>query len=80
MFSSKPARPPELTLSARLLRAGSNAVFRLKPPVIVRVSRPEADAGQVCRVRASTMRSARSGRKTQPNGLNATEVREWAEA
>ena len=34
---------------ARLLRIGSNAVYRLKPPVIVRVSRPGADAGQVRR-------------------------------
>ena len=34
---------------ARLLRVGSNAVYRLKPPVIVRVSRPGADAGQVRR-------------------------------
>jgi hypothetical protein len=30
---------------ARLLRLGSNAVYRLKAPVIVRVSRPGADAG-----------------------------------
>jgi hypothetical protein len=29
----------------RLLRLGSNAVYRLKDPVIVRVSRPGADAG-----------------------------------
>ena len=28
---------------ARLLRVGSNAVYRLKPPVIVRVSRPGAE-------------------------------------
>ena len=34
---------------ARLLRIGSNAVYRLKPPVIVRVSRPGADVGQVRR-------------------------------
>ena len=34
---------------ARLLRVGSNAVYRLKPPVIVRVSRPGADADQVRR-------------------------------
>jgi Ser/Thr protein kinase RdoA (MazF antagonist) len=34
---------------ARLLRVGSNAVYRLKPPVIVRVSRPGTDAGQVRR-------------------------------
>jgi len=34
---------------ARLLRVGSNAVYRLKPPVIVRVSRPGADPGQVRR-------------------------------
>ena len=34
---------------ARLLRIGSNAVYRLKPPVIVRISRPGADAGQVRR-------------------------------
>ena len=34
---------------ARLLRIGSNAVYRLKPPVIGRVSRPGADAGQVHR-------------------------------
>jgi aminoglycoside phosphotransferase (APT) family kinase protein len=34
---------------ARLLRVGSNAVYRLKPPVIVRVSRPGADVGQVRR-------------------------------
>ena len=35
---------------ARLLRVGSNAVYRLKEPVIVRVSRPGADVGQVRRV------------------------------
>ena len=34
---------------ARLLRVGSNAVYRLKPPVIVRVSRPGADADPVRR-------------------------------
>ena len=34
---------------ARLLRVGSNTVYRLKPPVIVRVSRPGADADQVRR-------------------------------
>ena len=34
---------------ARLRRVGSNAVYRLKPPVIVRVSRPGADAGEVRR-------------------------------
>ena len=34
---------------ARLLRVGSNVVYRLKPPVIVRVSRRGADAGQVLR-------------------------------
>jgi aminoglycoside phosphotransferase (APT) family kinase protein len=34
---------------ARLLRVGSNAVYRLKPPVIARVSRPGADASQVRR-------------------------------
>ena len=34
---------------ARLLRVGSNAVYRLKPPIIVRVSRPGADPGQVRR-------------------------------
>ena len=38
-----------MTLRARLLRVGSNAVYRLKPPVIVRVSRPGADASQVRR-------------------------------
>src|SRR5690348_18364252 len=32
------------------------------------------------RVGASTRRSARSGRKAQPNALNTTEVREWAKA
>jgi aminoglycoside phosphotransferase (APT) family kinase protein len=32
---------------ARLLRLGSNAVYRLKAPVIVRVSRPRADLGHV---------------------------------
>lgn len=35
---------------ARLLRVGSNAVYRLMAPVIVRVSRPGADAAQVRRV------------------------------
>jgi Ser/Thr protein kinase RdoA (MazF antagonist) len=35
---------------ARLLRVGSNAVYRLKEPVIARVSRPGADAAQVRRV------------------------------
>ena len=34
---------------ARLLRVGSNAVYRLKAPVIARISRPGADAGQVRR-------------------------------
>ena len=34
---------------ARLLRIGSNAVYRLKAPVIARVSRPGADPGQVRR-------------------------------
>jgi aminoglycoside phosphotransferase (APT) family kinase protein len=34
---------------ARLLRVGSNAVYRLKAPVIARVSRPGADADQVRR-------------------------------
>ena len=34
---------------ARLLRVGSNAVYRLKAPVIVRISRPGADASQVRR-------------------------------
>ena len=37
------------TDGARLLRVGSNTVYRLKPPVIVRVSRPGADADQVRR-------------------------------
>jgi Lsr2 len=32
------------------------------------------------RVSASTRRPARGGRKTQPNALNTTEVREWAKA
>ena len=32
------------------------------------------------RVRASTRQPARSARKTQPNALNTTEVREWAKA
>lgn len=34
---------------ARLLRVGSNAVYRLKAPIIARVSRPGADAGHVRR-------------------------------
>jgi Ser/Thr protein kinase RdoA (MazF antagonist) len=34
---------------ARLLRVGSNAVYRLKAPIIARISRPGADAGQVRR-------------------------------
>ena len=34
---------------ACLLRIGSNAVYRLKAPVIIRVSRAGADAGQVHR-------------------------------
>jgi aminoglycoside phosphotransferase (APT) family kinase protein len=34
---------------ARLLRVGSNSVYRLKRPIIVRVSRPGADPGQVRR-------------------------------
>ena len=34
---------------ARLLRVGSNAVYRLKAPIIARVSRPGADPGQVRR-------------------------------
>src|SRR5436305_1108863 len=34
---------------ARLLRLGSNAVYRLKDPVIVRVSRPGADVAHVRR-------------------------------
>jgi aminoglycoside phosphotransferase (APT) family kinase protein len=32
---------------ARLLRVGSNAVYRLKAPVVARISRAGADAGQV---------------------------------
>ncbi len=36
-------------MGARLLRVGSNAVYRLKAPVIARVSRPGADADQVRR-------------------------------
>jgi Ser/Thr protein kinase RdoA (MazF antagonist) len=34
---------------ARLLRIGSNTVYRLKAPIIARVSRPGADAGHVRR-------------------------------
>jgi aminoglycoside phosphotransferase (APT) family kinase protein len=34
---------------ARLLRLGSNAVYRLKAPVVVRISRPGADVDHVCR-------------------------------
>jgi hypothetical protein len=34
---------------ARLLRVGSNSVYRLKAPIIARVSRPGADAGHVRR-------------------------------
>ena len=34
---------------ARLLRVGSNAVYRLKAPIIARISRPGADASQVRR-------------------------------
>src|ERR1700685_3749982 len=34
---------------ARLLRVGSNAVYRLKAPIIARVSRPGADPDQVRR-------------------------------
>jgi len=34
---------------ARLLRVGSNSVYRLKAPVIARISRPGADAGHVRR-------------------------------
>jgi hypothetical protein len=34
---------------ARLLRIGSNAVYRLKAPIIARVSRPGADPDQVRR-------------------------------
>jgi aminoglycoside phosphotransferase (APT) family kinase protein len=34
---------------ARLLRVGSNTVYRLKAPIIARVSRPGADAGQIRR-------------------------------
>ena len=36
------------------------------------------DAGR--RADVSTRRPARSGRKSQPNALNTTEVREWAKA
>ena len=32
------------------------------------------------RAGGGTRRPARSGRKAQPNGLNTTEVREWAKA
>jgi aminoglycoside phosphotransferase (APT) family kinase protein len=35
--------------SARLLRIGSNAVYRLKAPIIARISRPGADASHVRR-------------------------------
>jgi aminoglycoside phosphotransferase (APT) family kinase protein len=34
---------------ARLLRLGSNVVYRLKAPVVARISRPGADAGHVRR-------------------------------
>jgi len=34
---------------ARLLRIGSNAVYRLKAPIIARISRPGTDVGQVRR-------------------------------
>jgi len=34
---------------ARLLRIGSNSVYRLRAPIIARVSRPGADAGHVRR-------------------------------
>jgi Ser/Thr protein kinase RdoA (MazF antagonist) len=34
---------------ARLLRVGSNAVYRLQPPVIARISRPGTDPGDVRR-------------------------------
>src|SRR5271154_3815396 len=34
---------------ARLLRVGSNTVYRLQAPVIARISRPGADAGHVRR-------------------------------
>ena len=34
---------------ARLLRLGSNAVYRLKAPIVARISRPGADADQVRR-------------------------------
>jgi len=34
---------------ARLLRVGSNAVYRLKAPVIGRVARPGADSAEVRR-------------------------------
>jgi hypothetical protein len=30
---------------ARLLRVGSNTVYRLKAPIIARISRPRADPG-----------------------------------
>jgi aminoglycoside phosphotransferase (APT) family kinase protein len=36
-------------VGARLLRVGSNAVYRLREPVIVRVSRPDADVGHARR-------------------------------
>jgi hypothetical protein len=32
---------------ARLLRVGSNAVYRLKAPIIARVSRPGAEPSQL---------------------------------
>jgi hypothetical protein len=32
---------------ARLLRVGSNTVYRLKAPIIARISRPGADPGQM---------------------------------
>ncbi len=34
---------------ARLLRLGSNAVYRLTAPVVVRIARPDADPGSVRR-------------------------------
>jgi thiamine kinase-like enzyme len=55
---------------ARLLRAGSNAVYRLKVPIIARVSRPGADAGHVRRT-ATVARSLESAGYPAGRAVNA---------
>jgi hypothetical protein len=56
---------------ARLLRMGSNAVFRLTAPVIVRISRPDADVGHARRtVAVADQAPCAGGRRRRPLGCS----------